>query len=295
MINLFGLEFKRRLDIGYEYFEGDLNNMIQLIFNYYFNNNISKISETNMIIKEQEEPNKVEALNLKLEKTNLKLEKQKIKQEKDKRKIETIKKEKEKLEKKQNDKIEKEALQKLEEEKKLQKKQKTNLFNELREKVANMVEENYFIKYSFSICKIIKLSSLNGLSNYINKVINSREDEHYCIFSKIKDIYDYEVYNILYKMKFQNLKKRIIIKIYLNILNPNILCSRNLIKEIKDEYAINDNVLKNAKLEKLNIMYDRLNYGDQYYNPNTWDYKIYKEYYNEYYDEDETMTIEEEL
>jgi hypothetical protein len=267
MIDLFGLEFKRRLDIGYEYFEGDLNNMIQLIFNYYFNDTISKISETNIIIKEKEEPNKVEALNLKLEKTNLKLEKQKIKEEKDKRKIETIKKEKEKLEKKRKEEIEKETLQKLEEEKNLQKEKKTNLFNELREKVANMAEENYFRKHHYSMDKIIKLTTLRGLNNYITKEIG-----YIFINKKITDIYDYEVCEVLHKRKFTTLKEDIILKIYSN-LNPNVLSSQKLIKDIRKTYTINGDILKKIELKKIDIIY----YDDIGYEHTTLDEIIYYE------------------
>ena len=290
LIELFCLEFKRRLDIGNEYFEGDVDKMKKLIYDCDINNMINKISETNIIIKEKEEINKVETLNLKLEKLNLKLEKEKIKEEK-------IKKDKEKLDKKQHDQIEKEALQKLEKEKKLQKEKKTNLFNELRKKVANMVEENYFIKYSFSICKIIRLQNLNGLSRYIKQEIHSYDYSK--IYREIENIYDCEVCDILNKMNFENLKKRIILKIYSTILNPNISRLRNLINEIRETYKINENVLKNAKLEKFNIAYTINYWEDMEYK--YYDAKIYHEHYSEYikdeiiYSEDDTITIEEEL
>jgi hypothetical protein len=69
LIDLFRIEFNKRLDIGYEYFEGNVNNMIKLIFNCYFNVNFNKMNEINdelqdkinnyIINKEKEKTNEI--------------------------------------------------------------------------------------------------------------------------------------------------------------------------------------------------------------------------------------------
>ena len=48
LIDLFGLEFKKRSDIGYEYFEGDVDCMKKLIYDCDISGLINKIRETNI-------------------------------------------------------------------------------------------------------------------------------------------------------------------------------------------------------------------------------------------------------
>jgi hypothetical protein len=241
MIELFSKELNRRIDIGYEYFEGNINDMIKIIFNCYFNDNFNKINEINIELqnkinefistKEKEKTSDIE-------KINLRLEKQKLKEEKlikDKAKLEQLKKVK----------MEKQIFQKTEEEKNKQEKNKQEkikrkLFDEIKEKMSSMIVNRYFnVSYRWfygNNSKFIWSKSLKEINSFINEEIKK-------IYEFINNIYDNETIS---KIKFKNVKKMLMLKIcseYNRIISPKI------IRQIREQYYNKEDVVKMGKMD----------------------------------------------
>lgn len=236
MIELFSKEFNRRIDIGYEYFEGNINDMIKLIFNCYFNDNFNKINEINLELqnkinefisaKEKEKTSNIE-------KINLRLEKQKIKEEK-------IIKDKAKLEQLKQVKIEKQIFQKTEEEKNKQEKIKKKLFDEIKEKMSNMIVNRYFyVSHRWFFENKSKSKSLKEINSFINEEIKKT-------FEFINNIYDGETIS---KIKVKNVKK----KLMLEMCNEhNYFMPKKIIRQIREQYYNKEDVMK---MEKMDIIY----------------------------------------
>lgn len=237
-IELFSKEFNRRIDIGYEYFEGNINDMIKLIFNCYFNDNFNKINEINFELqnkinefistKEKEKTSNIE-------KINLRLEKQKIKEEKlikDKAKLEQLKV-----------KMEKQIFQKTEEEKIKQEKIKTKLFDEIKEKMSSMIVNRYFnVSYGWFFennSKRIWSKSLKEINSFINQEIKKT-------FEFINNIYDGETIS---KIKVKNVKKKLV----LEMCNKyNYFIPKKIIRQIREQNYNKEDVMK---MEKMDIIY----------------------------------------
>jgi hypothetical protein len=235
LIDLFSIEFNKRIDIGYEYFEGNVNNMLKLIFNCYFNVNFNKINVINdelqdkinnyIINKEKEKTNEIE-------KINLRLEKQKIKEEK-------LIKDKEKLEQLKKTKMEKLIFQKTEEEKNNQKKIKRNLFGEIKEKISSMITNKYFtvlhVRNMWFYDELRKCKTLNEILKKINSFIN---EEIKKIYNFINSIYDSE---IISKIKIKNVKKILMLKI---CNGYNDIIPKKIITQIREKYCNKEDVVK---------------------------------------------------
>ena len=243
MIELFSIEFTKRIDIGYEYFEGNIHTMINLVFNCYFNDNFNKINEINVELqnkindfistKEKEKTSDIEKINFMLEKQKLKEEKQKLKEEK-------LMEDKAKLEQSKKAKIQKQNFQKTQEEKNKQEKIKRKLVDELKDKLSSFIVNTHFKRLYWTLYNKITKLSKQSLKE-INSVVNTEIKKE---ITNLHTIYDSETID---KINIKYEKKVLMLNMCSEVFFGNV---PNLtIRQIREQYYNKEDVIKMSKMD----------------------------------------------